>query len=223
MQAPRSTGLRAIPAGTPRTPVELEASMILTFLRHGSNSSIVGMLALLLAAAALGALGLPPLAIVVGIVLFFLTEYSTHRYVLHAPPAKSPFVARLQHRLHYDHHLEPTRLDLLFLPPWFLFPTLALFALAYFAITRSWPTVAALVAGNLIGLLYYEWVHYVAHIPYVPRTPYGRWIKKYHLWHHFKNERLWFGVTNPSMDLVGRTFARVEDVDRSENTRVLFR
>ncbi len=67
----------------------------------------------------------------------------------------------------------------------------------------------------MLGLLWYEWVHYVAHIAYVPRTPFGRWIKKYHLWHHFKNERLWFGVTNPSMDFFGRTYARVDEVDRS--------
>jgi len=77
-------------------------------------------------------------------------------------------------------------------------------------------------AGQRLGLLWYEWVHYVAHIPYVPKTAFGRWIKKYHLWHHYKNERMWFGVTNPSMDFVGRTYARVDDVERSGSTRVLF-
>ena len=75
--------------------------------------------------------------------------------------------------------------------------------------------------GAVLALLYYEWVHYVAHIPFVPRTPFGRWIKKYHLWHHFKNERLWFGVTNPAIDLVVRTYRRVEDAERSGSTRVL--
>ena len=38
------------------------------------------------------------------------------------------FVRRLQHRLHYDHHVEPDRLDLLFLPLWFLVPNLAVTA-----------------------------------------------------------------------------------------------
>jgi len=33
---------------------------------------------------------------------------------------------------------------------------------------------------------------------------------------------MWFGVTNPSMDLFGRTYARVDDVDRTATTRVLF-
>jgi sterol desaturase/sphingolipid hydroxylase (fatty acid hydroxylase superfamily) len=65
-------------------------------------------------------------------------------------------------------------------------------------------------------------VHYVAHIPFVPRTRFGRYVKKYHLWHHYKNETLWFGVTNPSMDFVGRTYRAVAEVERSASTRVLF-
>jgi 4-hydroxysphinganine ceramide fatty acyl 2-hydroxylase len=197
--------------------------MVATFLKHGSNVAIVAMSLLLAAAMGLHAVAFVPVAILIGALLFFLTEYSTHRFLLHAPPLKNPFVLRMQHRLHYDHHVEPERLDLLFLPPWFLFPALAIFVAAYFAIARNVAVVAALVLGNLLGLLYYEWVHYVAHIPYRPRTPVGRWMKKYHLWHHFKNEHLWFGVTNPSMDFVWRTYVRVDEADRSGSTRILFR
>jgi hypothetical protein len=47
-------------------------------------------------------------------------------------------------------------------------------------------------------------------------------MKKYHLWHHFKNERLWFGVTNPSMDVVGLSFRRVADVEKSGSTQILY-
>jgi 4-hydroxysphinganine ceramide fatty acyl 2-hydroxylase len=197
--------------------------MVVTFLRHGSNAVIVAGAIAIVLGAAFGAFALAPLAVAIGVVLFFLTEYGTHRYVLHAPPAKAPFVLKLQHRLHYDHHVEPSRLDLLFLPWWALAPILVAFGLAYFLITRSGGIALGLVLGNLLGLLYYEWVHYVAHIPYQPRTPFGRWMKKYHLWHHFKNERLWYGVTNPTMDLVARTYARVDEVEKSGTTRVLFR
>jgi hypothetical protein len=72
-------------------------------------------------------------------------------------------------------------------------------------------------------LLYYEWVHYVAHTPFRPVTPVGRYMRKYHLWHHFKSEKMWFGVTNPSLDLIYRTYADVTEVDRSDTTRILFR
>ncbi len=195
------------------------------FWRHGSNTVLALGIAALIALFAARALAFAPsslIAVAIGALVFFVSEYTTHRFMLHAPPQKNAFVLKLQHRLHYDHHVEPARLDLLFLPLWFAIPVAALTFAIYFAVTRSWSTSAALLLGSLLGLLWYEWVHYVAHIPLVPKTPFGRWIKKYHLWHHFKNERMWFGVTNPSMDLVGRTYARVDEVERSGSTRVLF-
>jgi hypothetical protein len=196
-----------------------------SFWRHGSNVLLLVIalgLAALFATRALGFATVSIGAIAIGALVFFVSEYTTHRFMLHAAPQKNAFVLRLQHRLHYDHHVNPSQLDLLFLPMWFVVPVAALTLAIYLAATRTWSTSAALLLGSVLGLLWYEWVHYVAHIPFVPKTPFGRWIKKYHLWHHFKNERMWFGVTNPSMDLVGRTYARVAAIDRSDTTRVLF-
>ena len=200
-------------------------SALAAFWRHGSN--------LLLAFAAIALVGLfstralafgplSLLAVAAGAAVFFVSEYTTHRFLLHARPSRQPFVLRLQHRLHYDHHVDPAKLELLFLPPWFVIPVAALTLAIYFAATRSWSVSAALLLGSVLGLLWYEWVHHVAHAGIVPVTTFGRWMKKYHLRHHFKNERMWFGVTNPSMDVAWRTFARVDDVDRSGTTRVLF-
>ena len=108
----------------------------------------------------------------------------------------------------------PRALDLLFLPLWFAIPVAALDARDLLrGHARARAPAPRCCSGSVLGLLWYEWVHYVAHIPFVPKTPFGRWIKKYHLWHHFKNERMWFGVTNPSMDFVGRTYARVDEVE----------
>jgi 4-hydroxysphinganine ceramide fatty acyl 2-hydroxylase len=161
--------------------------------------------------------------VLLGALLFFLSEYGYHRYAFHAPPFhKIPFLLPLQHRLHYDHHVDPARLDLLFLPLWFVIPNLAITGAVAGLIWPHASSVFALLAGTSAAILYYEWVHYVAHIPYQPRTPWGQWIKKYHLWHHFKNERLWFGVTNPSFDFVMHSYARVEDVTKSATTRKLF-
>jgi 4-hydroxysphinganine ceramide fatty acyl 2-hydroxylase len=196
-----------------------------SFWRHGSNTVLAAAILVLLALVAARAVPFGPWslgAVAIGALVFFVSEYTTHRFMLHAPPSKSAFVLKLQHRLHYDHHITPTELSLLFLPLWFAIPVAALTFSIYFAVTRSWATSATLLLGSLLGLLWYEWVHYVAHIPYVPKTRFGRFIKKYHLRHHFKNERMWFGVTNPSMDFVGRTYARVDDVERTATTRVLF-
>jgi hypothetical protein len=196
-----------------------------SFWRHGSNTVLLLAAVALVGLFAAHVLAFTPLllgAVAIGALVFFVSEYTTHRFMLHAPPSKNAFVLKLQHRLHYDHHVEPARLDLLFLPLWFAIPVATLTLAIYYAITRDPSTSGALLLGSVLGLLWYEWVHYVAHIPYVPKTPFGRWIKKYHLWHHFKNERMWFGVTNPSMDFVGRTYARVDDIERSASTRVLF-
>ena len=196
--------------------------MAAAFLRHGSNTALLLIAAALSAAFAIAHVLPFPAAIVLGALVFFLSEYTTHRFLLHAPPQKNAFVLSLQHRLHYDHHVDPAELRLLFLPLWFALPVTALTAAIYALVTRDLALTGALLLGSVLALLYYEWVHYVAHIPFVPRTPFGRWIKRYHLGHHFKNERLWFGVTNPSMDLLGRTYRAVAEVERSATTRTLF-
>jgi hypothetical protein len=195
--------------------------MFAAFLRHGSNTVLLALAAGLAVAFAFGLPAPSPLAMVAGALVFFGSEYTTHRFLLHAPPLRRPFLLSLQHRLHYDHHLRPSELDLLFLPLWFALPVVALYVAVAFALTHAWGATFSALFGAVAGLLYYEWVHYVAHTPFVPVTPFGRWIKKYHLWHHFKNERLWFGVTNPALDVLVRTYRRVEDAERSASTRVL--
>ena len=82
--------------------------------------------------------------------------------------------------------------------------------------------VPALLLGIMLGLLHYEWVHYLAHIPYQPRTSFGRWMKQYHLRHHFISEKLWFGVSNPSLDFVYRTYRAPKEVEKSASVRKLY-
>jgi hypothetical protein len=196
--------------------------MLRAFFAHGSNALLAALIVAMAAAFAGARIAPAPAWILAGALAFFVTEYTTHRFLLHAPPQRSAFIRRLQHQLHYDHHTDPTRLDLLFLPWWFAVPAIALYAAVYLLIVRDITIAAALVTGSLLALLYYEWVHYVAHIPFVPRTSFGRWIKKYHLLHHFKNEKLWFGVTNPSMDIFAGTYRRPGDAQRSSTVRDLY-
>jgi len=191
--------------------------MVGSFFRHGSNTVLVVIalaLVVLFATHVLAFAPMSPAAVATGALVFFTSEYTTHRFMFHAPPQKNAFILRLQHRLHYDHHVAPDELGLLFLPVWFVIPVAALTFAIFFAVTRNLSVSAAMVLGAVLGLFYYEWVHYVAHIPFVPKTPFGRWIKKYHLWHHFKNERMWFGVTNPSADAARKEKKRPGDGSR---------
>jgi 4-hydroxysphinganine ceramide fatty acyl 2-hydroxylase len=194
--------------------------MFVVFVRHG------GVAALLLGVAAealawlFGAVALQPVMIALGALLFYLSEYGMHRFAFHAAPLSWPLVRRLQHRLHYDHHVEPNRLDLLFLPLWFLVPNLAV-AAGLFALVFGTEAAASGPLGMMLAILHYEWVHYVAHIPYRPRTRPGRWIKQYHLRHHFISEKHWFGVSNPTLDGVFGTFRGPGANEKSVTTRNL--
>jgi 4-hydroxysphinganine ceramide fatty acyl 2-hydroxylase len=195
--------------------------MLLVFLRHGGVAALVIGVAAVMLAWLFGAVTLQPALILLGALAFYLSEYGMHRFAFHAPPLSWPPARKLQHRLHYDHHVEPGRLDLLFLPLWFLLPNLAI-AAAVFALLFGTPSVASALLGMMLALLHYEWVHYVAHIPYQPRTRLGRWIKQYHLRHHFISEKHWFGVSNPALDGVFGTLHGPGAAEKSPTTRKLF-
>ncbi len=170
--------------------------MQFVFFRHGSVAALVVAVVLEALAFLFSGLSVNPGLILLGALLFYLSEYGMHRFAFHAPPLSWPLARKLQHRLHYDHHVEPGRLDLLFLPIWFLVPNLAV-ATALMALIFGAEASASALFGMMLAILHYEWVHYVAHISYQPRTRLGRWIKQYHLRHHFISEKHWFGVSNP--------------------------
>jgi 4-hydroxysphinganine ceramide fatty acyl 2-hydroxylase len=131
--------------------------MVLTFLRHGSNVWLALLLVLLAGGFIVGVFSFSLLWVVIGALTFYVSEYGFHRFAFHAEPSRFPFVRKLQRRLHYDHHTEPERLDLLFLPVWFLIPNLTLTALGY-ALIFGWATVASAMFGVTLAIFQYEWV-----------------------------------------------------------------
>ena len=195
--------------------------MFLVFLRHGGVAALLAGV-LVEALAFLSGRIEPNLGmILLGALLFYLSEYGMHRFAFHAPPLPWPPARKLQHRLHYDHHVEPNRLDLLFLPLWFLVLNLALVTVLIALVFGAELSLSALF-GMMLAILHYEWVHYVAHIPYRPRTRFGRWLKQYHLRHHFISEKHWFGVSNPTLDGVFGTFHGPDATEKSGTVRKLY-
>lgn len=195
--------------------------MFLVFLRHGGVAALLAAVLVEGLAFLSGRIEPGFAMILLGALLFYLSEYGLHRFAFHAPPLPWPPVRKLQHRLHYDHHVEPNRLDLLFLPLWFLVPNLAIATALVALAFGAEPSLSALF-GMMLAILHYEWVHYVAHIPYQPRTRFGRWLKQYHLRHHFISEKHWFGVSNPSLDGVFGTFRGPEATEKSSTVRRLY-
>jgi hypothetical protein len=204
-----------------KLPADMGETMLKNFFLHGSNTLLLLAVLTIAALAIAGAAPLYPWWVVGGVALFYLSEYGWHRFIFHAPPSNLPWLRRMQNRLHYDHHVEPSRLDLLFLPAWFLVPNLSITFLIAWALLGDWQWALSLIMGAMLGLFHYEWVHYIAHTPYRPYTRFGRWMKKYHLWHHFKNEHFWYGVSNPVLDVVHRTYRQPEAVARSTTVREL--
>jgi hypothetical protein len=183
------------------------------YARHGSNAAMAATLAAMLATQRLA-----PAWVLVGVLMLPFYEYLFHRFALHTPPSRLRWIRRLQDVLHYEHHRDLTRVDRYFAPVWVFVPlALGLYAL-YGAL--HWPA-PALLFGNILGFMYYEWVHYVAHAPYVPRTRLGKFQKKYHMWHHHKNEAYWYGVTSPVVDMLAGTYKRVDQVPTSPTARRL--
>lgn len=156
-----------------------------------------------------------------GILIYMFSEYLTHRYFFHIKAPKNTFLFKLIKRLHYDHHKKPNELKLLFLPIWYSAPSLFLLSTLLFLITRSIPYTLSFASGLLFMFFIYEWKHYVAHRPIKPKTRFGRWIKKTHILHHYKNENYWYGVSTPFIDVIFGTLKDEKDVELSATAKDL--
>lgn len=161
------------------------------------------------------------ISLIIGMITYALSEYLVHRFLFHMKTPKSPFLLKIIKRLHFDHHVDPRNLKLLFLPTWFSIPNFSILGGIFYLITNNFPLTMAFIVGLITYFLYYEWTHYVAHRPIKPLTKIGDTIKKAHLWHHYKNENYWFGVTHMTVDKTLGTYKNHEEVEKSETARNL--
>src|SRR5205085_9101116 len=86
------------------------------------------------------------------------------------------------------------------------------------------PTAGLALTGLaffLVMSLRYEWVHFLVHTRYRPRTEYFRRLWRNHRLHHCKNEHYWFGVTMLGGDHLLRTSPDPSSVDLSPTCRRL--
>ncbi len=155
-----------------------------------------------------------------GFLLFFPTEYAVHRGVFHHfAGTRTGRVVSLQH---VRHHERPDELDVLFNHPPISLGVGAVYFLTAWVATGHLGLAGAFSGGNFTGLLLYEWVHLNAHRPGSrPWTSLTRYLKRYHLWHHYKHERLWYGVTSPLFDHLFGSYRAHQDVEPSPTVRTL--
>ncbi|HET7578639.1 MAG TPA: sterol desaturase family protein [Bacillales bacterium] len=151
--------------------------------------------------------------VLAGMVLFSVSEYSVHRFLLHEFPNLMP----KSYEGHVAHHEHPNDARYIFGPFYF---DLVIYAIIYAGmlwITRNLHATALLAIGFAFFHINYQWVHYVSHRPIIPIVPWNRWLKRMHLLHHFKDEHLWYGVTDPAWDMLTGTYEKV----KRKNTKYL--
>ena len=140
-------------------------------------------------------------ALAATLVIYPFYEYALHRFVLHSRALyKSPLTADVWKRIHYDHHQDPNRLDVLFGSP--SNTLLAVFApsIPIGWLIAGWSGSLASVALALVIFAFYEFCHCVQHLNYTPKSAWLRRIKKHHMAHHFHNETGNFGITSTFVD-----------------------
>lgn len=150
------------------------------------------------------------LFILSGAAFFFLIEYFIHRFILHGLMRA---ILPRAYEGHVQHHLQPTEMRFLLTPNTYNLPGYAAIWLVSWLVTGRPAVTAAFVSGICLAQLNYEWTHFVSHRPIVPRTAMGRWMKKFHLLHHYMNENYWFGVTHPTMDVLFHTSPNRHNVE----------
>jgi sterol desaturase/sphingolipid hydroxylase (fatty acid hydroxylase superfamily) len=198
-----------IPSIKPGSPRMFESDFLERFSRaHPLTPALVYLPIVALALAR--AIGHEGLASVIGgalggYLLWTVTEYWLHRLVFHLPVIgpKTARAAFLIHGVHHDHPWDETRL---------VIPaggSLGLCGLTYLAFRGALGPVAmwAPFAGFVLGYVIYDEVHWYLHAGR-PKSRFGRWLRREHFLHHFREPNSRFGVSCPWLDHVfGSTHA----------------
>ncbi len=161
--------------------------------------------------------------VVLGIVGFWpVQEWVIHVFLLHLKPFSllgrqfDPIVSRN----HRNHHRDPWNAELGITPPHMIWLYLAGLP-AVWLLFLPLPLALTGVATYFSLVLNYEWLHFLIHTSYVPRTALYRRLWRNHRLHHFKNEHYWYGVTMLSGDQLFQTQPSAQQTPRSETCLTL--
>jgi len=149
--------------------------------------------------------------------IYPLVWYALHRWVLHSRwMFKSPMTARVWKRIHFDHHMDPHHLEVLFGALYTTLPVVALATIPLGWAMGGFGAAAAAFAAGLLITCAYEFIHCVEHLPYKPRNPLLARMKALHLAHHFHDEAGNYGITNFTWDrLFGTLYERKDRPHKS--------
>ena len=189
----------------------------------GSHPAVHLYLALALASFAVAAetataLGRPSLAVVVTAGAYPVSWYAIHRFILHGRFLyRLRLTAALWKRIHFDHHQDPHRMDVLFGSPMNTVPTLLVILVPLgWLVGGGLPGAASALSAGLLITCGYEFCHCIQHLNFRPRLGLLRRMKELHLAHHFHNEHGNYGITSFTVDrALGTFYGSVRERPRS--------
>lgn len=147
------------------------------------------------------------LFITAGILSWTLIEYGLHRFIFHYS-ARSDFGRKFVYAAHLSHHENPRETPRLFSSLLISLPVALVYLLLAWIVTGSLRGAAYVFAGLTAGYFCYEWLHFQAHHRR-PRLRVFRYLRKYHLLHHYQTPEHRYGVTSPLFDVILGTFRPV--------------
>ncbi len=142
-----------------------------------------------------------------GVLVFTLFEYGLHRVVFHGliRAAENQESARfMAFMAHGYHHEFPNDRSRLVMPPMISWPLALLFGSVYWLLLGP-AYYLPMLAGTMAGYIAYDWVHYYTH-HFHPKGGLGKWLRAYHMRHHFQDHDAFYGISSPLWDLVFRTY-----------------
>jgi hypothetical protein len=195
------------------------------FLRHGSPRILAAALtASIIARVWVGDWSWWDLAPLAALGLYWpIQEWLIHVFILHYKPI-TLFGRTIDFRVpreHREHHRRPWDIHILFIPFHTWIYTIPIVLLIWFNVT---PTPALALSGltaHFALSMHYEWVHFLSHTRYWPRSAWYQRLWRNHRLHHFKNEHYWYGVTMLSGDHLLGTAPATKDVPTSATARSL--
>jgi len=140
-----------------------------------------------------------------GYVVWTLNEYLGHRFMFHFE-GKSPAARRFHFLVHGVHHDYPNDLSRVVMPLPMSLLMMSIAVIVLFSLGGAW--FPALMAGFVVGYLGYDVVHAYVHCA-EPRGALGRYLKRAHMLHHFRDQGRGFGVSAPWWDYVFGTSPRM--------------
>jgi sterol desaturase/sphingolipid hydroxylase (fatty acid hydroxylase superfamily) len=133
------------------------------------------------------------------VIVWTLTEYVLHRYAFHFP-ATSKVGKWLVFLFHGNHHHDPKDKTRLVFPPGGSIPIMiGLYYLFALVVPAAW--IEPFMAFFIISYLTYDYIHYAVH-HFPMKSPVAKFLKHYHLKHHYAGEEGRYGVSSPLWDYV---------------------